>query len=139
VRVFTRNGNDFTRRFPLAVAAVAALPARSCLLDGEAIVCDEGGLAVFNLIRQVRHGAEAVLCAFDLLELNGNDLRRAPIEHRKRHSPRSFVFRNQASYSAIITSVMEMSYLNTRASLAVRALCRSGSVRHIDPVAPRTG
>ena len=83
VRLITRNGNDFTRRFPLAAAAVAALPARSCLLDGEAIVCDENGLAVFDLIRRTRHGGEAVLCAFDLLELNGKDLRRAPIEHRK--------------------------------------------------------
>jgi len=48
-----------------------------------AIVCDENGLAVFDLIR--RHGAlaSAVLCAFDLLELDGNYLRREPIEKRK--------------------------------------------------------
>jgi bifunctional non-homologous end joining protein LigD len=83
VRLITRNGNDFTRRFPLAAAAVSALPVRSCLLDGEAIVCNEGGLAMFDLIRRARHGAKAVLCVFDLLELNGKDLRRAPIEHRK--------------------------------------------------------
>ena len=63
--------------------AVAKLPIRSCLIDGEAIVCDENGLAVFDLIR--RHGAlaSAVLCAFDLLELDGKDLRREPIEKRK--------------------------------------------------------
>jgi bifunctional non-homologous end joining protein LigD len=42
VRVLTRNGNDFAERFPLIVAAVTALPARSCLIDGEAIVSDEG-------------------------------------------------------------------------------------------------
>jgi bifunctional non-homologous end joining protein LigD len=56
---------------------------QSCLIDGEAIVCDENGLAVFDLIR--RHGAlaSAVLCAFDLLELDGRDLRREPIEKRK--------------------------------------------------------
>src|SRR5262249_48012571 len=55
----------------------------SCLIDGEAIVCDQNGLAVFDLIR--RHGslASAVLCAFDLLELDGRDLRREPIEKRK--------------------------------------------------------
>jgi bifunctional non-homologous end joining protein LigD len=83
VRLITRNGNDFTRRFPLAVAAITSLPVRSCLLDGEAIVCNESSLAMFDLIRRARHGAEAVLCVFDLLELNGRDLRRAPIEHRK--------------------------------------------------------
>jgi len=57
---------------------------RSCLLDGEAIVTGDDGLAVFELIRRARHGAQAVLCAFDLLELDGEDLRRTPIEHRKR-------------------------------------------------------
>ena len=47
------------------------------------IVCDENGLAVFELIR--RHGAlaSAVHCAFDVLELDGEDLRRQPIEKRK--------------------------------------------------------
>jgi bifunctional non-homologous end joining protein LigD len=64
--------------------AVSKLPVRSCLIDGEAIVCDENGLADFELIR--RHGAlaSAALCAFDLLELDGRDLRREPIEGRKR-------------------------------------------------------
>jgi bifunctional non-homologous end joining protein LigD len=84
VRLITRHGNDFTARFPLAVAAVTALSARSFLLDGEAIVTNERGLAVFDLIRHQRHGADAVLLAFDLLELDGEDLRRTPIEQRKR-------------------------------------------------------
>jgi bifunctional non-homologous end joining protein LigD len=65
------------------VAAVTVLPVRSCLIDGEAIVCDENGLAVFDLIRQYRHDAAAVLCAFDLLKLDGQDLRRTSIETRK--------------------------------------------------------
>ena len=60
------------------------LPVRSCLIDGEAVVCNESGLAVFDLIRGYRHDAAAVLCAFDLLELDGEDLRRTPIEERKR-------------------------------------------------------
>jgi bifunctional non-homologous end joining protein LigD len=61
-----------------------ALPGRSFLLDGEAIVTDDKGLAVFELIRRQRHGGAAVLCAFDLIELDGEDLRRSPIEQRKR-------------------------------------------------------
>ena len=84
VRLFTRHGNDFTSRFPLAVTAVGALSARSFLLDGEAIVANERGLAVFDLIRHKRHGDDAVLIAFDLIELDGKDLRRTPIEQRKR-------------------------------------------------------
>ena len=83
VRLITRNGNDFTKRFPLAAAAVAALPGRSCLIDGEAIACDDKGLAVFELIRRARNHGSAILCAFDLLEIDGEDLRRVPIEQRK--------------------------------------------------------
>ena len=84
VRLFTRKGKDFSKRFPLIVAAVAALPVHSCLVDGEAIVCNEAGLAVFDLIRRHRHGPSAVLCAFDLIEMDGRDLRQEPVEHRKR-------------------------------------------------------
>ena len=84
VRLITRHGNDFTARFPLAVAAVSVLPGRSFLIDGEAICTDDNGLAVFELIRRARHGDRAVLCVFDLIELDGQDLRRLPIEQRKR-------------------------------------------------------
>jgi hypothetical protein len=50
-------------------------PVRSCSIDGEAIVSDDSGLAVFNLIRSRRQDHAAVLCAFDLIELDGEDLR----------------------------------------------------------------
>jgi bifunctional non-homologous end joining protein LigD len=80
---YTRQGNDFTSRFPLIVTAVAALPSRSFLIDGEAIVTDDSGLAVFDLIRRQRHGENAVMVAFDLIELDGEDLRRTPIEQRE--------------------------------------------------------
>jgi bifunctional non-homologous end joining protein LigD len=68
VRLYTRNGNECTGRFPLVAAAVAALPARSCLIDDEAIVSDDSGLAVFDLIRSWPHHQAAALCAFDLLD-----------------------------------------------------------------------
>jgi len=83
IRLITRAGDDFSSRFPVIATAVAKLPVRSCLIDGEAIVCDENGLAVFELIRQHGAGEDAVLCAFDLLELDGKDLRWKPIETRK--------------------------------------------------------
>ena len=83
VRLITRHGNDFTHRFPFIEMAVKSLSVRSCLIDGEAIVCDEGGLSTFELLRGYHSVTSAVLCAFDLLELNGTDLRRKPIEYRK--------------------------------------------------------
>ena len=84
VKLITRKGFDLAERFPLAVAAIAALPAHSCIVDSEAIAVDDKGLAVFDLIRHRRHDDTVTLCAFDLLELDGVDLRREPIEVRKR-------------------------------------------------------
>jgi bifunctional non-homologous end joining protein LigD len=83
VRLYTRNGYDFTARFPKIAATVETLPVRSCMLDGEAIVDDESGLAVFEPLRYRTHDHAAVLCAFDLLELDGADIRRQPLEQRK--------------------------------------------------------
>ena len=83
MRLVTRNGYDFADRFPLIVEAIAALPARSCVIDGEAIAVDDNGLSVFNLIRYRRQDHAVTLCAFDLLELAGEDLRQTPIELRK--------------------------------------------------------
>jgi len=83
VRLLTRNGHDWTSRFPLIVQAVDALRLRSCLIDGEAVCCDDDGLPVFRKLRQRRDDRHVFLYAFDLIELDGKDLRREPIEHRK--------------------------------------------------------
>jgi bifunctional non-homologous end joining protein LigD len=83
VRLFTRNGYDFATRFPKIADAIANLPVRSCVVDGEAIVVDRHGLSVFELLRYRHHDHTAVLCAFDLIELDGFDLRQQPLEDRK--------------------------------------------------------
>jgi ATP-dependent DNA ligase len=51
IRLYTRNGYNFADRFPRIVEAIAGLPVQSCFIDGEAIVVDENGLSVFDLIR----------------------------------------------------------------------------------------
>ena len=83
VRLFSRNGRDLTYRFPLIASAVAALPVSTCLIDGEAIICDDNGLSTFDLIRNPRRGNIATLRAFDILELKSEDIRNWPIEDRK--------------------------------------------------------
>jgi ATP-dependent DNA ligase len=83
VRLYARHGTNFADRFPRIVAAVKSLPVQSCFIDGEAIVVDQRGLSAFDLLRSWRHDHAAVLCAFDLIELDGKDLRRAPLEERK--------------------------------------------------------
>ena len=71
VRLLTRNGHDWAERYPLIVEAVKALKARSCLIDGEAVACDDNGLAVFERLRRKPEGRHVFLFAFDLLELDG--------------------------------------------------------------------
>jgi ATP-dependent DNA ligase len=83
IHLITRRGNDWSDRFPLVVEAVNHLKVQSCLIDGEVVCCDERGLARFDLLRRRRNEAMAFLYAFDLLELNGQDLRREPLEVRK--------------------------------------------------------
>ena len=139
VRLFTRNGHDFTARFPLAAAAVTALPGRSFLIDGEAIVTDDKGLAVFELIRRARHGDDAVLCAFDLIELEGEDLRRRPIEDRKRKLAKLIRTPLPASCSTNTTRATARSCFSTPAGSAARASCRSGSARRIVRAAQTAG
>jgi ATP-dependent DNA ligase len=53
------------------------------LIDGEAVCCDDNGVAVFAKLRQRRNDQRVLLRAFDLLELDGKDLRREPLERRK--------------------------------------------------------
>jgi len=83
VRLYSRPGNDLTDRFPLIVEALARLRSRSCILDGEAVCCDNEGMPNFERIRYRRHDASVFLYAFDLIELNGDDLRCEPLEVRK--------------------------------------------------------
>jgi bifunctional non-homologous end joining protein LigD len=84
MRLLTRNGYDWTARFPLITAAAQALRAQSFLIDGEAVACDGDGVPVFDRLRYRRQDGRVFLYAFDLLELNGRDMRREPLEVRKR-------------------------------------------------------
>jgi bifunctional non-homologous end joining protein LigD len=71
------------------------LRARSFLIDGEAVACDGDGLPVFDHLRYRRQDGRVFLYAFDLLELNGQDMRRELLERRKRAL--SVVLRSKAS------------------------------------------
>ena len=55
VRLLSRNGHDWSPRYSLIVEPVAALRVRSCLIDGEAVACDDNGVAVFAKLRQLRN------------------------------------------------------------------------------------
>jgi bifunctional non-homologous end joining protein LigD len=83
VRLFTRRGFDWTDRYPGIAATAAKLRAKSFTLDGEAAVSGADGVAVFAALHRRRAAPDAILHAFDLLELNGKDLRLLPLGERK--------------------------------------------------------
>src|SRR5687768_4675822 len=86
VRLLSRRGNDWTARFPAIVASARRLKPRRVILDGEAVALLEDGRSSFQALQQVLHtdppGA-TVYYAFDLLRLEGEDLRGLPLEQRK--------------------------------------------------------
>jgi ATP-dependent DNA ligase len=83
VKLYSRPGNDLTSRFTLIVEALSRLRASSCIIDGEAVACGDDGVASFERIRYRRHDEGVFLYAFDLIELDGDDLRRDPLAVRK--------------------------------------------------------
>ena len=80
--IFSRNGADFSRRFPDVAAAVVGLPTRSCVIDGELIAAGRHGQPDFLALLHGRHAPTCVYC-FDLLELNGRDLREQLLVQRR--------------------------------------------------------
>jgi ATP-dependent DNA ligase len=126
-------GHNFADRFPIAAAAIEALPVRSCVVDGEAIVCDDDGMAVFNLIRGHATNARAILCAFDLLEVNGEDLRREPIENRKRRLTGLLRLQHDGIALNEASRATAPSSTSTPARSAARASFRSGWVHRTGP------
>jgi bifunctional non-homologous end joining protein LigD len=82
VKLYSRPGNDLTYRFPLIVEAMAKLRVRSCIIDGEGVACDEDGLSSFDRIRYRQNDESVFMWAFDLIELDGDDLRLDPLEVR---------------------------------------------------------
>lgn len=91
VRVYTRNGKDWTGKLAPLAQAVAALDLPACLIDGEIVAYDGRGNPDFSTLQQVLkrgHGAQTTsdklaFHAFDLLELNGEDLTKSPNIERK--------------------------------------------------------
>jgi bifunctional non-homologous end joining protein LigD len=82
VRLYTLNAADWTERYPRIVEEAAGLK-RDAVLDCEVICTDENGRADFDRLHSRCFEHEAIACAFDLLRLDGDDMRRLPLADRK--------------------------------------------------------
>jgi bifunctional non-homologous end joining protein LigD len=85
IAIYTRSGADFTHRLRAIAEAVASLPVRSIVIDGELTACDKRGLPDFRSLhfRGFRTN-ELCVWAFDVLWLDNTDIRPAPLTDRKR-------------------------------------------------------
>ena len=81
-QLWSRNQKDFTRRFPELVKGIAGLP-DDTIIDGEIVALDETGKSSFNLLQGFGNPQAIVLYAFDLLMLEGKDVRLWPLHHRR--------------------------------------------------------
>ena len=131
VRLYSRPGNDLTRRFPLIVETLGRLRSRSCIIDGEAVACDDNGVASFDLVRHHRANERILLYAFDLIELNDDDLRRDPLEVRKATLASIVAKAGPAFGSMSISRATARPCSPTPARWGSKASCRSARTRCI--------
>jgi len=85
IRMFTRNGHDWTAKYGPLVNEARGLDVESAIIDGEIIVLNEAGLSDFGQLRSaiVKRPQDLYFVGFDLLHLNGHDLRRMSLEERR--------------------------------------------------------
>jgi bifunctional non-homologous end joining protein LigD len=83
VRLFSRNGTDWTRRYPWIVEAALKSRQKHFVIDGEAVVLGVDGVSDFNALHSRKHEQEVQLYAFDVLAIAGDDLRQLPLPLRK--------------------------------------------------------
>jgi bifunctional non-homologous end joining protein LigD len=88
VRLFTRNGYDWTSRYPLIVEAARRIRTKQFVLDGEAVLLGLDGISDFDGLHSKQHDEEVQLYAFDILALDGDDLRKLPLHLRKNNLAR---------------------------------------------------
>jgi bifunctional non-homologous end joining protein LigD len=83
VTCFTRTGLDWTEKFPDIAHGFADLDCDTALIDGEAVAASDEGSKFSALQKAIKTGGETRFYAFDLLQIDGKDLRKAPLVERK--------------------------------------------------------
>src|SRR4051794_19192606 len=85
VRLFTRNGHDWSHRYPMIVEAALRNRISSFVIDGEAVLLGVDGISDFNGLHSRKHDDEVQLYAFDILIRERDDLRPLPLHLRRNH------------------------------------------------------
>jgi bifunctional non-homologous end joining protein LigD len=88
VRLLTRNGHDWSKRYPWIVESALKNRTRQFVIDGEAVVLGVDGVSDFDALYSRQHDEQVQLYAFDVLAMDGEDLRQLPLSLRKTHLAR---------------------------------------------------
>ena len=143
VRIITQGGFDWTSRFPTIAHDAHELAVHSAIFDGEAVVLDERGASDFGALQRALGGrggkqsaASAILYAFDLLYLDGRDLRALPLAERRDMLEALLPPHTSIRLSVEVNAEGAPTRLPKWAS---RASSRSGDPRPIDPAAGVNG
>jgi len=145
VKVFTRRGNDWTKRFRKIAADASEINVGSAILDGEVVVPSANGVSDFSVLQNELKGrsTKIVLVAFDLLYLNGHDLRKLPLLARKAELKQviedtavqfsdSFEIDGQEMYQhacklgleGVVSKVRDSAYVSGRGNIWVKKTCQ---------------
>jgi bifunctional non-homologous end joining protein LigD len=100
VRLFTRNGHDWTDRYSLIAEAALKDRSSSFVIDGEAVLLCVDGVSDFDGLHSGRHDDQVQLYAFDCLALDGDDLRQLPLSMRKTNLGRLLARRPEGTFVA---------------------------------------
>ena len=119
VRLITRGGYDSTKRFPWIVEAALKNRQRQFIVDGDAVILGVDGISDFDALHSGRHNDEVQLYAFDILAMDGDDLRDLPLSMRKRKLARLLARRPDG----IFLSEFEQGEIDPD---LLRAACRMG-------------
>jgi bifunctional non-homologous end joining protein LigD len=100
VRLITRNGYDWTGRYPWIAESALKNRIKQFVVDGEAVVLGVDGVPDFNALHSRKQDDEVQLYAFDILALNGDDLRPLPLSMRKTNLARLLARRPEGIFVA---------------------------------------
>src|ERR1700756_2280090 len=140
VRLITRNGHDWSHRFPWIVESALKNRQKHFVIDGEAVVLGVDGGADFNALHSRQHDEEVQLYAFDILALDGEDLRGLPLTLRKTNLARLLARRPDGIFVAPFEQgEIGPDLFRAACGMDLRVWCRSGLIAPIAPDGGRTG
>ena len=128
-RIWARTGTDYTAYLDRIRAAIAALPIGAAVLDGEAVTFSRDGHADFAALRSSAGQANAILIAYDVLELQGQDIRREPLQDRRKRLERLLRLPKGKAAQNVASGLVLSEAIVGKGEAMFRETCRHGASR----------